>query len=107
RTDLRRLAAVSSSAGVLLRTAVRHRRHARRDGGVAPDVAVAGFRQAQYAVTTAWAVVYLIEAAALAYVIHSNGFTTAYTATQVLPWTATGVAVALTIAFARHYRRAV
>jgi len=65
------------------------------------------FRQAQYAVTTAWAVVYLIEAAALAYVIHSNGFTTAYTATQVLPWTATGVAVALTIAFARHYRRAV
>jgi hypothetical protein len=61
------------------------------------------FRQAQYAVTTAWAVVYLIEAAALAYVIHSNGFT----ATQVLPWTATGVAVALTIALARHYRRAV
>jgi hypothetical protein len=61
------------------------------------------FRQAQYAVTTAWAVVYLIEAAALAYVIHSNGFT----GTQVLPWTATGVAVALTIALARHYRRAV
>jgi hypothetical protein len=25
----------------------------------------------------------------------------------VLPWTATGVAVALTIALARHYRRAV
>jgi hypothetical protein len=49
----------------------------------------------------------LIEAAALAYVIHSNGFTAAYPATQVLPWTATGVAVALTIALARHYRRAV
>jgi hypothetical protein len=65
------------------------------------------FRQAQYAVTTAWAVVYLIEAAALAYVIHSNGFTAAYTTTQVLPCTATGVAVALTIALARHYRRAV
>jgi hypothetical protein len=37
----------------------------------------------------------------------SNGFTAAYTTTQVLPWTATGVAVALTIALARRYRRAV
>jgi hypothetical protein len=98
---------LSSSAGVLLRAAVRHRGHARRDRGVVPDVAVPGLPPAQYAVTTAWAVVYLIEAAALAYVIHSNGFTAAYPATQVLPWTATGVAVALTIALARHYRRAV
>jgi hypothetical protein len=48
------------------------------------------FRQAQYAITAAWAVVYVIEAAAVAYVIHSNGVTAAYTATQVLPWTATG-----------------
>jgi hypothetical protein len=64
------------------------------------------FRHAQYAVTTVWSVAYLIEAAVLAYVIHSSRFSAAYAWTQVLPWVTAGVAAALTVAIARHYRRA-
>ncbi len=64
------------------------------------------FRHAQYAVTTVWSVAHLIEAAVLAYVIHSSGFGAAYTWTQVLPWVTAGVAAALTVVIARHYRRA-
>jgi hypothetical protein len=64
------------------------------------------FRHGNYAVTAVWAAAYLIEAAIKAYVIHTNGFAAAYTWTQVLPWVATGVAAAFTVAITRHYQRA-
>ncbi len=63
------------------------------------------FRRAQYSVTTVWAVVYLLEAAGKAYLIHSVGFGSAYTWSQLLPWAATAVAAALTVGLARHYAR--
>jgi hypothetical protein len=49
--------------------------------------------------------VYVLEAAGKTYIIHTVAFTVAYTWTQILPWAATAVAIALTIVIARHYSR--
>lgn len=63
------------------------------------------FRRANYAITAVWAVVFLLEAAVKAYIIHSETFASAYTWTQILPWVAAAAAMLLTIAITRHYRR--
>ncbi len=63
------------------------------------------FRRANRQVTTVWAVSYLIAAAGKAWLIHLARFDTAYTATQILPIAAAGIATVLTIAITRHYAR--
>lgn len=63
------------------------------------------FRQSQYVISLVWGVVYLVEAAVKAWVIHLTSFGTAYVWDQVLPWIATAVALVITIALGRYYRR--
>lgn len=64
------------------------------------------FRRANYAITAVWAVIYLLEAAGKAFVVHIARFNTAYAWSQVLPWLATAAAILLTLAIAQHYSRA-
>ncbi|MGH3414087.1 MAG: VC0807 family protein [Sciscionella sp.] len=64
------------------------------------------FRRAQYACTAVWAIIFLAEAIGKAYLIHSLGFDTAYTWTQILPFIATAVALLLTFVMVKHYRTA-
>lgn len=65
----------------------------------------ADFRRANYAITAVWAAAGLIEAVVKAYIIHTAGFDSAYIWTQILPWVAAAVAMALTIAIGRYYAR--
>ena len=63
------------------------------------------FRRAHHVITAVWAATYVLEATAKTIVIRRADFSTAYTTSQVMPLVATGLAIALTVAVARHYQR--
>ncbi|MGN6608112.1 MAG: VC0807 family protein [Jatrophihabitans sp.] len=59
------------------------------------------FRRANRLVTVVWAVVLLGQAVAQGVVVHHTDVGTAFLWTQLLPWVATGIAVAGTLAIGR------
>jgi uncharacterized membrane protein len=63
------------------------------------------FRTGLYVISYLWAVLFLIQAAGTALVIHQTRYSTAYNYDQTLPLAATGLGIVGSIAIGRYYAK--
>ncbi len=63
------------------------------------------FRTAMYVISFLWAVLFLIQAAGTALIIHQTSYSTAYNYDQTLPLAATGLGIVGSIAIGRYFTR--
>jgi hypothetical protein len=62
------------------------------------------FRTCMYVISYLWAVLFLIQAAGTALIIHQTRYSTAYNYDQILPTVATGLGIVGSIAIGRYFR---
>jgi hypothetical protein len=63
------------------------------------------FRTCMYVISYLWAVLFLIQAAGTALIIHQTGYSTAYNYDQILPPVATALGIVASIAIGRYFRQ--
>jgi hypothetical protein len=68
--------------------------------GTYPD-----FRTCMFVISHLWAVLFLVQAAGTALIIHQTSYSTAYDYDQILPLVATGLGIVGSIAVGRHFRK--
>jgi hypothetical protein len=64
-----------------------------------------GFRNGMYQMSLMWAAVFLVQAAVTALIISRSSYSTAYNYDQILPYVATGLGIAGSMAFGRSMAR--
>lgn len=62
------------------------------------------FRTCMYVISYLWAVLFLVQAAGTALIIHQTGYSTAYNYDQILPAVATGLGIVGSMAIGRYFR---
>jgi uncharacterized membrane protein len=68
-------------------------------------VAYRTFRNSMYVISVLWAALFLCQAAVTALIIHTASYSTAYNYDQILPFVATGLGIAGSIAIGRYSAR--
>jgi hypothetical protein len=63
------------------------------------------FRTCMYLISYLWAVLFLIQAAGTALIIHQTRYSTAYNYDQILPFAAIGLGVVASIAIGRYFNK--